>query len=89
MSKVKSSENVTRGTGYKFNNDGVQSQYYYDVTSVTTINYDRNDVRNIIKKLSRETEETSLKVDVIQSTTEVNFEPKWDITDTLEDVVLA
>lgn len=89
MSKVKSSENVTRGTGYKFNNDGVQSQYYYDVTSVTTINYDRNDVRNIIKKLSRETEETSLKVDVIQSTTEVNFEPKWDITDTLEDVVLV
>lgn len=88
MSKVKSSENVTSGIGYKFNNDGVQSQYYYDVTSVTTINYDRNDVRNIIKKLSKETEETSLKVDVIQSTTEVDFEPKWDITDTLEDVVL-
>lgn len=88
MAKLKSDESVSRGTGYKFNADGDQVSYYYEIDNVTTIDYDRNDIRSLIKKLQKETDDVSVKLDVIQSTTEVNYDPIWDLSDTLEDVVL-
>lgn len=88
MTKVKSSESVTKGSAYKFNADGDQITYYYDIDNITTINYDRNDIRGIIKKLQKETDEVSVKLDAIQSTVQVDYEPIWDLSDSLEDVVL-
>lgn len=87
MTKTKSSETVSRGSGYKFNADGNQVAYYYDIDNVTTINFDRNDVRGILKKLQRETDDISTKIDAIQATTEVDYEPIWDLSDSLEDIV--
>ena len=89
MANTKPSESVTRGTGYKFNADGDQTSYYYDIENVTTISYDRNDVRGLIKKLQKETDDVSTKLDTIQITTLVDYTPVWDLNDNLEDVVLA
>lgn len=90
MVNTKSSEKITQGARYKFNADGNQTLYYYDVENITKISYDRNDIRGIIKKLNKETDEISSKLDIIQLTTEVDYIPieGWDIGDTLEDVVL-
>lgn len=89
MSNIKSSEKKTRGTDYKINQvDGNQMSYYYDIEEVVSINYDRNDVKGLIKKLTKETDDVSMKLDAIQITTEVEYEPIWDIGDSLEDVVL-
>lgn len=87
MTKTKSSETVSRGSGYKFNADGNQVAYYYDIDNVTTINFDRNDVRSILKKLQRETDDVSTKIDAIQATAEVDYEPIWDLSDSLEDII--
>jgi len=87
MTKTKPSETVSRGSGYKFNTDGNQVAYYYDIDNVTTINFDRNDVRGISKKLQKETDDVSIKIDAIQATTEVDYEPIWDLSDSLEDIV--
>lgn len=87
MTKTKSSETVSRGSGYKFNADGNQVAYYYDIDNVTTINFDRNDVKGILKKLQRETDDISTKIDAIQATAEVDYEPIWDLSDSLEDIV--
>lgn len=89
MANTKSSESVTRGTGYKFNADGDQTSYYYDIENVTTISYDRNDVRGLAKKLQKETDDISTKLDLIQITTEVQFAPQFDINNTLEELVLV
>lgn len=40
------------GTGYRFNTDGNQVSYRCDVKKVTTINYDRNKVRNHLAALN-------------------------------------
>lgn len=87
MTKTKSSETVSRGSGYKFNADGNQVAYYYDIDNVTTINFDRNDVRGILKKLQRETDDISTKIDAIQATAKVDYEPIWDLSDSLEDII--
>lgn len=86
MAMIKSSEKVVKKTGYKFNTDGNQVPYYYDMKSVTTIDFDRNHVKSLIKKLSDECDRTSLEIDMALLNTDVNFEPKWSLTDTLEDI---
>lgn len=90
MANTKASEKKTRGTDYKINQiDGNQMSYFYDIDEVVSINYDRNDVKGLIKKLSKESDEISTKLDVIQITTEVKYIPVWDMDDSLEDVVLS
>lgn len=88
MSNVKATEKKTRGSDYRINAiDGNQVAYYYDVDEVASIDYDRNDVKNLIKKLQKETDEISIKLDVIQLTTDVNYIPVWELNTPLEDAV--
>ena len=44
-------------------------------------------MKGIIKKLSKECDEVSAKLDKIQIETLVDFEPKWELTDSLEDAI--
>ena len=59
----------------------------YDVNRKTSIDFDRTDVRNLIKKYLKETDEISAKLDLIEITTQVDFIPKWDINEKFEELV--
>lgn len=87
MASTKPSEITVRGTGYKFNAEGNQVSYYYDVTQTTTIDFDRNDVKGLIKKLNRECDEVSAKLDSIEINTVLNFDPIYDVNDKFEDII--
>lgn len=87
LANIKPSEKQERGNDYKFDIDGRQGSYTYIIDSVTTIDYDRKDVKALIKKLTKETNEISTKIDTIELTRKIEFEAKWDMTDTLEDIV--
>ena len=84
---LKPSESEGFDYDYMINNEGNQVQYKYKVKQVKTIDYDRNKVRNKYRKLSKECEEMSTLIDKIQINTEVAFDPKWDVSDTLEDML--
>ena len=87
MANTKPSEITVKGTGYKFNAEGNQVSYYYDVTQTTTIDFNRNDVKGLIKKLNRECDEISAKLDSIEINTQLDFCPKFDICDKFEDLI--
>lgn len=89
MANIKASEKQTSGTDYKFNQEGNQVKYCYNITETTTIDYDRNSVRALAKKFLKETDEISAKLDAIEINTVLNFEPTFDINSTFEEVVLA
>lgn len=89
MDSAKDIENKKKGTDYKFNADGNQVSYNYDVTSVTTIDFDRMNVRKLVQKYNKEIDETSAKLDLLELTTEVDFEPTWDVHDTLDNIVVS
>lgn len=89
MAATKSSERITTGRGYKFNADGEQTSYCYDVSEVVSIDYDRKNVRELAKKYKKDTDEVSTQLDKIEITTEVSYVPIWDIGDSLDEVVLA
>ena len=87
LAAMDSSERKTYGTDYKFDVDGKQTSYRYEVIETTTIDFDRNDVRGLAKKLQKECDNISSKLDLIELTTDVEFTPKWDVNDTLEEII--
>lgn len=90
IANIKPSEKTTQGTDYKFNQqDGNQIRYYYNIEETTTIDFDRNDVKALIKKYSKECDAISAKLDTIEINTIVEHEQKYDVNDTFEDLVGA
>lgn len=87
IANLKPSVKQTQGSSYKFNAEGNQVKYYYDIEESTSIDFNRNDVRNLIKKYLKEADETSAKLDAIEINTMVDFDCTWDINDVFEDIV--
>ena len=87
IADIKPSEIKTTSKSYKFDINGEQKPYIYDVNRKTSIDFNRTDVRNLIKKYLKETDEISAKLDLIEITTQVDFIPKWDINDKFEELV--
>ena len=87
IADIKPSETKTTSKGYKFDINGEQKPYVYDVNRKTSIDFDRTDVRNLIKKYLKETDEISAKLDLIEITTQVNFAPAFDINSKFEELV--
>lgn len=87
MASLRSSERQDTGTGYKFNNEGNQVTYVYPVKAVQTIDFDRTDVKNLIKKFSKEIDSNSIWKDMVEVSEKVDYEPKWDVDTPLEDIL--
>jgi len=77
--KGKSDRLRGQGTGYVFNKDGNQTEYHYDVERIVTIDYDRNKVLSLMKKLQQEANAVSQKIDLALITATVDYEPIFDI----------
>ena len=88
IADIKPSEFITNGTDYKFNQEGNQVKYVYNVKKVTTIDFNRTDIKNLIKKYLKETDEISAKLDFIEINTEVIFEPSFDVNSSFEDSII-
>lgn len=89
LANIKASISTVSGSGYKFNQEGNQVKYFYDIEESISIDFDRNDVRNLIKKYLKESDDTSAKLDAIEINTMVPFVPLWDVNDVFEDLVAA
>ena len=87
IADIKPSETKTTAKGYKFDINCEQKPYVYDVNRKTSIDFDRTDVRNLIKKYLKETDEISAKLDLIEITTQVDFVPAFDINSKFEELV--
>ena len=87
LANMKSSEKSIQGTDYKFNQEGNQIKYFYTVEETTQIDFDRNDVRNLVKKYLKETDEVSSKLDAIEINTIVDHIAMFDVNENFEDLV--
>ncbi len=81
MASLKDSHSLRRsaGTGYTFNKDGNQVEYLYDIDYITTIRFDRNKVRALLKTMQEEANELSLQIDKAQLEVEVDYQPSFDV----------
>lgn len=89
LANLKSSETQSIAKSYKFDVNGEQKPYIYDVVNTTEIDYNRNDVKGLIKRYTKETDDISAKLDVIEINTIVDHSPLFDVNDTFEDIVVV
>lgn len=87
IADLKANEKFTKGSAYKFNQEGNQVPYYYDIKEITTIDFDRKKVKAIIKKLLKESDDTSNMLDKLQVEVDVDYSPTYDINDSFEDAL--
>ena len=87
MGGMKPSERMTRAYAFKFNAEGNQVQYAYDVKEVTTIDFDRNTVKGISKKLMQQADEASAAIDRVMVELAVDYTPNYSINDSFEDAI--
>jgi len=84
---IKSSETTTTGKAYKFDINGEQKPYIYEICQTTSIDYNRTNIRNLIKKYLKETDDISTKLDFIEINTKVEFDPSFDVNTSFEDSI--
>lgn len=87
MGNMKPSERMTRAYAYKFNAEGNQVQYAYEVKEVTTIDFDRNKVKGISKKLIQSADEASTAIDKAMVELAVDYTPNYSVNDSFEDAI--
>lgn len=75
------------GSAYKFDVNGVQVPYRYRIGREVTEMYDRADVRSITTRLISDADINSQKVDMLLTNTIVDFEPKFNVNDSFQDVM--
>ena len=89
LANRKPKEFQTTGRDYKFDVNGEQKPYNYNINRITSIDYDRTSVKNLIKKYRKECDEISAKLDEIEINTQVFHDCLFDINDSFEDLVVG
>ena len=87
IADIKPTEKKTTGKAYKFDINGEQKPYTYNVTETITIDFNREDVKGLIKKYNKECDEISTKLDEIEINTQVDFVPAFDVNSKFEELV--
>ena len=87
MHGLKPSESQSYASDYMLNATNEQVRYQYKMESVTTIDFDRNQIKGLLKRLMKETDEVSAELDALEINTEIDFNPVFDVNDTFEDLV--
>jgi len=87
ITAIKPTEKVTLGVDYKFDVNNEQKPYNYPVKTTTTLDFDKDEVKGLIKELTQKCDEISTQLDEVEVNTKVDFVPKFKIVDTFEDLV--
>lgn len=87
LANKRPSETTRRGSDLKFNVEGNQVGYYYDIRETKTIDFDRKKVREMSKHYSRIADEISTKIDKIMLEDIVDFELEFDPSDSYDDAI--
>lgn len=87
LGSYKEAKNTAKGTGYKFNNDGVQTPYYYDVDETMAPAFDVQSMKACGKALARLADDVSVAADQCMIESVVDFVPMFNPTDSIEDII--
>lgn len=87
MAKLKQTERVVKGTAEKFNEAGEQVTYKYDINETTSIDYDRDRVKNRVSSLRRQLDRVSTAIDEMQLSSMVAYDPIFEVGESFEDAV--
>lgn len=87
MLRFTTSKKMERGTDYKFNVEGNQTMYYYDIEVEAKEAFDRSKAKEIMRNLIQDADKTSAEIDAAMINTQVEYDAPFDVNDSFEDVM--
>lgn len=85
--KKRDTKKKSQGRGYGVNMEGNQMPYYYDIETTTTLNYDREVYIEKDKEIKLKADRISEAIERASTEPSIDFEPKFNYFDSLEDVI--
>lgn len=89
MMRFKPNKRLEIGIGHKFNVEGNQVEYKYDVEITSVEAYDKDKSKEVMRKVISEADEASTAIDAAKINTTVDYTPVFDVNDTFDDVMTA
>ena len=88
LNRVPASVSETKqGRDFVFNEEGNQVPYIYDIQAITTIDFDRKKVQELLSKYQGESDDISMEIERIQLNTTVDIDIRWTVHSTFNDVI--
>jgi hypothetical protein len=87
MLRFTASKRTERGTDYKFNVEGNQTQYYYDIEVKANEAFDRSVAKDTMRKLILEADKVSAEIDSAMINTMVEYDAPFNVNESFEDVM--
>jgi hypothetical protein len=84
---LKSSESKKSGTDFKFNVEGNQVSYKYNIDVIKTIDFDRDVANKLYKKLLEKADEISTKIETAMCQEIVDYAPVYGVHDSVDEIV--
>lgn len=76
-----------QGRDFKFNAEGNQMAYFYEIEVTTSEAYDKLAAKELMRSMITEADETSAKIDAALINTQVDYEPRFDVNESFDDVM--
>lgn len=87
LAAMRPKNQVTQGYGRRFNAEGNQITYAYEVEEQQSLAFDRDEMRRMSKEMLAAADEISNKAECFMLETDVVFEPIFDVNDSFEEAV--
>ena len=81
------SKSTTQGKDYKFNVEGNQTPYVYDIDVLYEPAYDASLSKQIMRNLISESDAVSADIDRAMVTSVVEYDPLFDVNESFEDII--
>lgn len=87
MLKCAPSKKIEQGRDYKFNVEGNQTPYYYEIETSFEEAFNRDTAKKVVREMITSADKTSAEIDSAMINTIVDYTPVFDVNDSFEDVM--
>lgn len=87
MLRYAPTKRVEQGRDYKFNVEGNQTPYIYEIEVVSEEAYDKTGAKTLMREMISKADEVSAAIDAAMINTKVAYEPVFDVNETFDDVM--
>lgn len=87
MLRYTPTKRVEQGRDYKFNVEGNQTPYIYEIEVVSEEAYDKTGAKTLMREMISKANEVSAAIDAAMINTKVEYEPVFDVNETFDDVM--
>ena len=87
MLGFRGTKRTERGQDYKFNAEGNQMPYYYEIEVTSAEAYNKADAKEFMRSVISTADKASADIDSAMINSAVDYAPRFDVNDSFEDVM--